>query len=377
MNFFYYSILGGVVSFLAILLAAREFSSESIGLLIATYTVVRMLTGQLWAYLSDIKHNPKGFMQLGMLLSLLALLPSIWSSDKTLSFISIAASMTCFMSVISQLEVLTLSAANDDAVIYNRVRLFGSVGFIVSAVIVGWQIERSGPEFVLHFAVVIMALFLLFSLRLKNAEVHHSDSEDESGFWQSCLQIGFLSFMLASILLQIGFAPYVGFFTQYLANLDYPGSYVGALFALGTFSEIFLFMVAGKILARYRIKWLMFVCLALTAFRWWVVSEFADHLLVLVVSQLSHAFSFGLLHSVSIYFIRQHFPRSQQNRGQFMYLGVTYGVGGAIGAGITGVLWQDGAGGANSFVAAAIAVGLAALVILITPAKKFQYRASS
>ena len=180
-------------------------------------------------------------------------------------------------------------------------------------------------------------------------------------------------FMIASVLLQISFAPYVGFFTKFLAENGYQGINIGLLFSLGTFAEIFLFMFAGVILAKYNIKLLMFVCLILTAIRWATVAVMVDVWWVVVVTQFIHALSFGLMHSVSIYFIRQHFSSSQQNRGQFMYLGVTYGLGGAIGASLTGLIWNDGAGGQQTFIWAAACVFLAALLILITPRKNFQY----
>ena len=375
-NFFYYGVLGGVISYLAILLTSRDFSSIEVGQLFATFTLLRVLGGQLWAYLSDRKNDPLWFFQLGIVLTFLFFLPALFSHDKWVTSLSVVAAMTCFMSIVSQIEVLSLTAAKDSPATYNRIRLFGSIGFILAAILVGGLLDYRGPVLVIEFGLFVLVCTWLISLKLESkGQSSQQLLEDvgETGFLQRCLKTGFIMFMIASVLLQISFAPYVGFFTKFLAENGYQGINIGLLFSLGTFAEIFLFMFAGVILAKYNIKLLMFVCLILTAIRWATVAVMVDVWWVVVVTQFIHALSFGLMHSVSIYFIRQHFSSSQQNRGQFMYLGVTYGLGGAIGASLTGLTWNDGAGGQQTFIWAAACVLLAALLILITPRKNFQY----
>ncbi|NVK25556.1 MAG: MFS transporter [Gammaproteobacteria bacterium] len=373
-NFLFYAFIGGFISYLAILLTERGFNSIEIGQVFAIYTIIRVFTGQLWAHLSDKFHNPLLFFQLGIVFTFLLLLPEFFVESKNLTFLFVVASLTCFMSVVSQLEVLSLLASNDNPKVYNRVRLFGSVGFIVAAVIVGALIDLLGGIFILYFACVCILILLLLSVKIQN---QYAETTTEvlgtDDFWPRCRTFGFVSFFIASILLQMSFAPYVGFFTKYLAEQQYQGVAIGALFALGTFSEVFMFMFAGAILARFNVKFLLSVCLFLTAVRWLTQGYLADIWYVMVITQCIHAFSFGLIHSTSIYFIRQHFSKKQQNRGQFMYLGVTFGVGGAIGAWLTGITWQEGAGSTQTFLWAATCSFIAALIIVITPRNNFQY----
>lgn len=377
-NFSYYAIVGGFVSYLAIMLTEKQFTSIEIGQVFALFTLCRTITGHLWAKWADRSENPKRFFQLGLLISVLFLLPLFWVQDKTLFFYLIVAQMTAFWTVISQLEVLTIGASSGSAVVYNRVRLFGSLGFITAAVFIGWQIELFGGEVIIWFSLSILLAQLLVSQWLSNPESKHEEqiSKDDD-FFSRCLKPGFLSFLVASILLQVSFAPYLGFFTQYLSINGYQGSMVGVLFALGTLSEMIMFILAGRILARFGVKLLFVICLALTALRWVAQGYFVDVLPLLIITQVAHAFSFGLMHSASVYFIGQHFKPSQQNRGQFMYLGVTFGVGGAIGAWLTGITWQNGAGSLDTFLWAGAAVLAAALLILITPRRNFQFLQSN
>ena len=101
--------------------------------------------------------------------------------------------------------------------------------------------------------------------------------------------------------------------------------------------------------------------------RWALLAEFGDNVWLLVLSQLMHAASFGLYHSASMAFIGRHFDANQQSRGQALYIGGVYGIGGAIGAYIAGILWLDGAGAQNSFNFAAVAVLIGAVLALFIP----------
>jgi PPP family 3-phenylpropionic acid transporter len=81
-----------------------------------------------------------------------------------------------------------------------------------------------------------------------------------------------------------------------------------------------------------------------------------------------------LYHTASIQYIQRHFERSQQSRGQAIYIGGVYGLGGAMGAYVAGTLWLDGHGAITAFNFAAIMALSAALIALFIP-KDIQVRA--
>ncbi|MBU2881594.1 MFS transporter [Psychrosphaera sp. B3R10] len=373
-NFFYYGFLGGVISYLAVFLSSRGFTSTEVGTLIASYTFIRIFSGQLWAYLADLQQNPKRYFQLAVIISFVALLPAVFIDIKWVTNISMICAFVFFMAAVSQIEVLSLVATKSNPTIYNRVRLFGSIGFIVAAIAVGTIVDIYGPGVILYVGLGLIFLTYLTSLYLDNGDpLAHDELGDSEGFFKRCCTVGFGSFLIASILLQMSFAPYVGFFTQYLSQHEYPGTATGILFALGTFAEIFMFLIAGHLLARYSLKLLMVVCLMLTALRWLLMAYYIDFVIVVILTQIIHAVSFGLMHSSSIHFVRRYFPKRMQNQGQFMYLGITFGIGGALGAWVTGMTWNEGLGGSDTFVWASMVVLVAGLVILMTPRKKFQF----
>jgi PPP family 3-phenylpropionic acid transporter len=87
------------------------------------------------------------------------------------------------------------------------------------------------------------------------------------------------------------------------------------------------------------VSYLLFWSLLLTSIRWFLTAFFADIVWVIVVAQCIHAFSFGAAHAASIELIRQFFKGKNAGQGNALYSSVTFGVGGAIGALVSGYLW--------------------------------------
>ena len=90
------------------------------------------------------------------------------------------------------------------------------------------------------------------------------------------------------------------------------------------------------------------ISLIITAIRWWLVGTVADVWWLLLLAQLGHAFSFAVMHAVSMRYVQQLFPPALQSRGQALYASVGFGLGGALGAFLSGWLWQP-LGGAGVF----------------------------
>ncbi|MFT5635364.1 MAG: PPP family 3-phenylpropionic acid transporter [Cognaticolwellia sp.] len=57
--------------------------------------------------------------------------------------------------------------------------------------------------------------------------------------------------------MHISFAPFVGFFTQYLSLNGYKGIEVGISFSLGAVAEMVLFLYAGAVLSRFGVRSLL------------------------------------------------------------------------------------------------------------------------
>ena len=94
--------------------------------------------------------------------------------------------------------------------------------------------------------------------------------------------------------------------------------------------------------------------------RWYLIAWYPENQWLVLLGQMLHAITYGLYHSVIIQLIDQFFQGRYQVRGQALYTSVSFGVGGALGSAISGIIWT--AYGANNlFFAASILMLLATL----------------
>lgn len=233
----------------------------------------------------------------------------------------------------------------------------GSIGFIVVALITAEILAWGGKQ---SFPIVaaILLLPLLFAVHLLQEPRNTSTTSeviDNEKFWRRIRRRPFVMFMLSTLMLQISFAPFYAFFALYLTQLGYAPMAVGGLIALGVAAEVLMFLVAGRTVVRYPVRYLLMFCLAITAIRWALLSQFAGSFIWLVIIQLIHAFSFALHHSAAMRFVHRYFPADQHSRGQAIYVSICFGGGGAIGAWLAGLTWQQGAGAEQTFLLAAAA----------------------
>lgn len=379
--FFYFAILGLISPYLSVFLDSKGFTSLELGEIFAILTATKIIAPSLWAILADRTGQQLLIIRLGVLLALLSFVLLFWLDNYWAISICLALFSLFWTAILPQLEVLTLNSVRCSNKIYARIRLWGSLGFIVLAIFAGQVMafyqeddlsSATNSSFTNAFVLMgcaVLLLLLFSTLSLKSRHVIKKATRQALSIKEKLLEFRFIIFFISGILLQISFGPYYGFFALFLRDLEYPGFAVGLFISLGVLAEILVFIFASSFFKHFSLKSLLTFSLAVTALRWFLVALYADSAWVLAFTQLIHAASFALFHSASMIFISSHFSPCQQSRGQAIYLGGVYGVGGAIGAYLAGALWLDGLGATTAFLTASVAAFLAALLIKFLPSK--------
>lgn len=362
--FWYFGILGLVVPFLSVFLDGRGFTSLEIGEILAVITATKIVAPSLWAQLADRTGKQLKIVQVGALLSLLSFSFIIWTMSYWPLIFSLAMFSLFWTAILPQIEVMTLNSIRRSAKIYARIRLWGSIGFIVVAMVSGELIERYSTEAFSYIGMIILAGLFISTLLSKQPRVANKTLVDQVSIKAKVLNGNFLLFFFAGLMLQMSFGPYYVFFALYLKSLAYSGFLIGIFIAIGVVAEIGIFVFAAIFFKSFSLKALLSISILFTALRWFLVGHYADNNIALAASQLIHALSFGLYHSASIAFIQKHFNANQQSRAQAIYIGGVYGVGGAVGAYVAGVLWQDGLGAVATFDFAAITALISGILAL-------------
>jgi PPP family 3-phenylpropionic acid transporter len=95
-----------------------------------------------------------------------------------------------------------------------------------------------------------------------------------------------------------------------------------------------------KLLQRYSLYAIMLVSLLLSVLRWLLIAFFVDNVALLIFAQCLHAASFGTFHAFAVEMVRRIFGGGLEGQGMALYSGLSFGGGGAVGAVLSGWLWD-------------------------------------
>ncbi|MGH6916704.1 MAG: MFS transporter, partial [Geminicoccaceae bacterium] len=248
-------------------LEAQGLSATEIGILLAASFWPRIVTNLVLPHQADRlgeRRRPMVLLAAATFLGLVlfGLAEGFWAF-LALSVITGAS----WASILPLGEALVLQKTRERGIAYGRVRLWGSITFILAAVGGGLWLERSGPAPVLGMLLGTIALTLVACALLPEAPA--ADGRREPPSLGRLLRVpGFLAFTAAAGLIQVSHAVYYGFATLHWRAAGHGETLIGWLWAEGVIAEVFFFMVAGSVLRRMRALQLLALAGALAALRW-------------------------------------------------------------------------------------------------------------
>jgi PPP family 3-phenylpropionic acid transporter len=257
-------------------------------------------------------------------------------------------------------EALTLGHLAAHPERYGRIRLWGSVGFIVTVMGVGFLLDSAPIRSQLWVSWFLLLGTLLSALTLTEVKQH---AGQVAGPILDVLRQRKVVFLLAAGLFMTAAhgALYV-FYSIHLVAQGYGKSLVGVLWTLGVVAEIVVFLFMQRISLRVSMRRILLVCFALAALRFMLIGWAVEFIGLLVFAQLLHGASFGAHHAATMAALNRWFVAGQQARAQALYGSVAYGAGGLGGALLAGALWES-AGPGITFSAASV-LALIGLVLV-------------
>lgn len=358
--FLYFALLGCIAPFWGLFLQAREFSAEDIGFLMAAFAAIRILAPNLWAHAAGHFSSPLVMVRWAGVLTALCFAGVWWANSLSSMLLVMLAYGFFWAAMLPQYETITMQALNNRIDDYSKIRLWGSVGFIVAVVALGWLFDVLSVHYLPAVMLVIMLLITANGFFLSASATLREEKKGQN-FISQALQKPVIVFISITVLLQISHGAYYTFFSIYLEQLGYSKSAIGLLWSLGVFSEVILFWQFHRLLHLLSWRGWVMISLILTAVRWLLISLQADQLILLLVAQVLHAFSFGAMHAVSMRYIQHYFSRANQAQGQALYSSIGFGLGGAIGAWGCGIFWNK-LGGDQVFALSAVITVVAFLI---------------
>jgi MFS transporter, PPP family, 3-phenylpropionic acid transporter len=337
--FFYFATLGVYLPYWSLYLKDLGFTAEAIGSLAAILIGTKIVAPNLWGWLADHTGRRMTVIRAGSFLACVTFAGVLF----TQSYAGLALVLLVFglfsNAALPQVEADTLNHLRDRAHGYSKVRVWGSIGFIVAVGIAGWLLADRPLALVPWIILGLLFVNWLVTLQLPRHDATRPINGGER-FRQVLRKPEVLALISVCLLMQASHGPYYTFYSLYLEQAGYGLNRIGELWALGVIAEVGLFLAMHRLLLRYGLRRLLLASLALAAIRWGLIGEWVDSLPILILAQLLHAATFGIYHAVTIQLIHRYFTGRLQGRGQALYSSLSFGAGLALGSLISGYLWE-------------------------------------
>jgi len=337
--FFYYAFIGMFAPYWSLYLQSIHFNAVEIAILMSVQPVMRMLAPNLWGWLADHTGRRLLVVQIAAMLSAVFYL-GVFMTTSFWGMFLVLGLMSFFWSASMPLvEATTLSYLGKHATRYGRIRSWGSVGFIVAVVGLGYAFDYIAIAWLLWAGLICELGILIFSRQIPDTPVrpHHTDHQSIRNIM---CQPRVLALFGACFLMSVAHGPYYTFFSIYLVEHGYAKSAVGALWALGVICEIAVFFLMPRLMLRYGYTRILIASFSLAVVRFMLIGWGVDVLLLLLVAQVLHAATFGAYHAASVGLVHEFFQGRHQSKGQALFGSLTYGAGGMLGGLASGPIWQ-------------------------------------
>lgn len=334
-------LFGGValtMPFLVLFYQGLNFTGTQIGILVGLSPLLSLLSTPFWTGLADRTHQHRWVMSLALFVAAVttAILPLLQAFVPVLL---VGALLTFFYSPVSSLaDSATMYMLADQKEMYGRIRVGGTLGFGVIAILAGFLVQNYGLKFSFWMAGLVYLLALLVSQKLihnpaKTAAVARLGALTllKQRRWQLFLSLALAGGLAATVTNSYLFS--------YLKALGASGSLMGLSLTIGTLSEIPTFFFGNWLLKRFKARPLLNLALLITALRLLGLAFSTSPFLVLAI-QLLNGVSFSAMWMAGVSYADENAPAGMSASAQGLFGSTVYGVGGAIGGLLGGVLLE-------------------------------------
>ena len=341
LSFFFFAFFaqaGAFVSYFSLFLAARGFSPGEIALAVAMPQLARIVAPMFWGWLADA-FNARRAIVVFAAFSYLGCYLALYVAQGPLAVALVLLVSGLLIAGAGPLaEAITLSALQGRTERYGPIRLWGSIGFILTVFGVGVWLDRHEVGGLLEILVALSALTCAAALALPGGAPARAP--------QAAARLGDVlgrgdvrAFFAACFCMSAAHGALYVFYTIYLEAAGYSKTVIGALWTLGVLAEIVLFLRLPQLLRRLTLRALLLASFACAAARFLAIGWGVESLALLAAAQLLHAMTFGAFHACSVAAVHRLFAGPLEARGQALFSMTTYGMGAAAGSLIAGWTW--------------------------------------
>ncbi|HEJ7067771.1 TPA: 3-phenylpropionate MFS transporter [Serratia marcescens] len=354
--FTYFFSYGIFLPFWGVWLKGEGIAPETIGMLLGAGLVARFLGSLLIA--PRVK-DPSHLVSALRLLALLTLAFAVgfcFGNGWGWLMLVIAGFNLFFSPLVPLTDALAATWQKQIRMDYGRVRLWGSLAFVIGSALTGQLVAVWGHNAILY-SLIFSVLAMLLGMLLKPSVMPQGEARTHSGtersLWALLKEGPVWRFLLCVTLLQGAHAGYYSFGSIYWQEAGYSASTIGYLWSLGVVAEVIIFASSNVLFRRWNARNLLLLSACCGVLRWSLMA-YSTELGWLLLIQILHCGTFTVCHLAAMRFIAAR-QGQEVIQLQAVYSALAMGGGIAVMTVIAGFLFEHWQGGVF-WVMAAVAV---------------------
>lgn len=334
--FLYFAAFASFLPFIVLFYQKLQFNGTQIGLLTGIPPLITLIGAPFFTGLADRTHRHRLIMGLGLTVAVgvSLLLPHVSSYAVVFALIII---FNIFMSPVASLsDSATMTMLGEEKAMYGRIRMGGTFGWGMFALISGALVENQGLQIAFRLFAVIMFINLLVSQKFSfgNKEGDTSNTGGIKAFLQSRRWIIFLS---TAFLGGLGAFTVAAYLYPYMAELGAGETMMGAALLIATITEVPVFFFGNRLVKRFSAYGLFMISLVLMGVRSLLYAVASTPYMVLVVQAIG-GMIFPAMWVAGVAYADANAPAGSKSTAQGLFGAMTFGFGAAVGGFVGGLL---------------------------------------
>ena len=333
------AVLGIQQPFWPVWLAGKGLNAADLGILLALSIGIKVLSAPAVAHLADRSGERKWFMVIFAAIAAASFATFLATEGFWPILIVSIVYFAAWPPIVTLAESVTMQAVKAGRLEYGRVRLWGSLSFIATAVVAGQVITLRSADAV-YWLILTVQLLVFVCCCVAPDLRERANASSHLPVWSTLRHAPFAWFLVASGLIQGSHAVYYAFGSLAWKAAGHSAAVIGLLWAEGVLAEVVLFAFGRRLIHRQGPHRLLALAGLAAAVRW-LGTGLTDALPALAVLQLLHAWSFGAAHLAAMHYIAERIAPDLSATAQSLYSGVVWGL--FLGGGLfaAGLLFQS------------------------------------
>jgi MFS transporter, PPP family, 3-phenylpropionic acid transporter len=367
--FCYFAAMGAFSLYAPLWFRDLGLSALAIGSIASLQSWTRVFAPYSWAWLADHSDRRANLMRLAGGLCVVFALALAVSGRWGVTAVSVCVALLFIANggVIPLMEAslahhLNLAAGGAGGR-YGRARVWGSIGFMAAVLLFGALLQAIGITAWPWLVLLLWGLLAvsLWHLPPTSEPVHHDAVP--AGALAVLRRPEVAWFFVGVFFTVLAHVSLYAFFSLFAASFGMSESAIGMLWSVGVLVEIGFFWTQGHWFERLSMHNWLVLAAGVSALRFAAMAAFGNWMIVLVLTQMTHAVTFAAQHAACITLVSRYFPGPLRGRGQALYTTLGYGLSGVVG-GVAGGALIERWGYPAVFWASSVAALLSVLCLL-------------